>query len=148
MFQVSSEYARFPLHKFKFHYLVHCSFEVFLILNWFWDLNQVLKCSLITEVQTEPTFIFRPTSLFFLLALFSQHYKIHMALFNTCINPAKLIIISFFSFRVLGANGLLLLLLSLSGDIFSTSDSVLEDFLQNFFCLCCYSLSCCRVIWV
>ena len=53
-----------------------------------------------------------------------------------------------FFFRVLGANGLLLLLLSLSGDIFSTSDSVLEDFLQNFFCLCCYSLSCCRVIWV
>lgn len=30
MFQVSSEYARFPLHKFKFHYLVHCSLRGFL----------------------------------------------------------------------------------------------------------------------
>ena len=30
MFQVSGEYVRLPLHIFKFHFLVHCSFEVFL----------------------------------------------------------------------------------------------------------------------
>lgn len=80
--------CKFPLYNSNFHLLAHYSFEVFLNTELILRPHQVPERLPIIEVQTELTLIFRPTYLF-LLVLISQHYKIHMALLNTFIDPVK-----------------------------------------------------------